>query len=85
MINLFFKHSNCIRFSCLPTDRAWDQVSMTLYRADYHGAFLKVTRSKCASLVGKSGIVLMDTKNTFKMLGEDNILRSKHHKISFLD
>ena len=38
---------------------------------------MTVIRSKCYSLVGISGIVAMETKNTFKLLGKDNIVRSK--------
>lgn len=50
--------------------------SSLLVKADFHGAKLIVTRSKCPSLVGVSGIVAMDTKQTFKVLGEDNKIRS---------
>jgi RNase P/RNase MRP subunit p29 len=28
--------------------------------------------------VGQSGIVVFDTKNTFKIIGGDNIVRSKY-------
>ena len=63
-------------FQANPSDKQWAQVTLTLYRADYHGALLEVTRSKCSSLRGIKGIVLMDTKNTFKLIGKDNIVRT---------
>ncbi|KAK3914013.1 Ribonuclease P protein subunit p29 [Frankliniella fusca] len=63
-------------FTAKPSDKQWSQVTLALYRADYHGAELEVTRSKCSSLRGIKGIVLMDTKNTFKMIGRDNIIRT---------
>ncbi|XP_026740465.1 ribonuclease P protein subunit p29 [Trichoplusia ni] len=56
-----------------PTSKAWENFTQTLYRADFHGSFLKVTRSKCPSLVDKSGICIMDTRNTFKIVSENNI------------
>lgn len=54
-------------------------VAQKLYRADYHGAEMTVTRSNCYSLVGASGIVVMETKFCFKLLGKDNIVRSKFY------
>ena len=43
-----------------------------LVRADYHGAFLRVVQSKCPSLVGKCGLVVQETLNTFVMMQADN-------------
>ncbi|XP_054257433.1 ribonuclease P protein subunit p29 isoform X2 [Macrosteles quadrilineatus] len=58
------------------SDKQWEQLSAQLYKADYHGAELTVTRAKCPSLVGTRGIVLMDTKNTFRLIATDNIIRT---------
>lgn len=48
-----------------------------LASADYHGAQLAVTRSKCAGMVGLEGIVVKDTKFTFQVITEKNELKSK--------
>ncbi|CAD0204538.1 unnamed protein product [Chrysodeixis includens] len=56
-----------------PTMKVWENFTQTLYKADFHGSYLKVIRSKCPSLVDKSGICIMDTKNTFKIVSENNI------------
>ncbi|XP_034236648.1 ribonuclease P protein subunit p29 [Thrips palmi] len=63
-------------FTAQPSDKQWAQVTLALYRADYHGAELEVTRTKCSSLRGIKGIVLMDTKNTFKVISRDNVIRT---------
>lgn len=39
-----------------------------LQKADYHGCFLVVAASKCLPYVGCKGIVIMETKNTFKII-----------------
>ena len=39
---------------------------------------MKVVRSKCSSLVGQSGIVIFDTRNTFKIISKDDIVRSEY-------
>lgn len=58
-------------------ESSYDGFSKILVKSDFHGAIVTVTRSRCPSLVGINGIVAMDTKNTFKVLGKDNKLRSK--------
>lgn len=64
--------------SILPdvSDANYDGFSKLLTKLDFHGARLTVTRSKCPSLVGSTGIVALDTKNTFKICSQDNRLRS---------
>ncbi|XP_053617701.1 ribonuclease P protein subunit p29 [Plodia interpunctella] len=52
--------------------KSWENYTQTIYKADFHGSRLLVARSKCPSYVGKSGICIMDTKNTFKIVSEDN-------------
>lgn len=58
----------------VPTDKAWDTFTQSIYRADFHGSILTVTRSKCPSYVDKTGICIMDTKNTFKLLSQNNVV-----------
>lgn len=58
----------------VPTDKAWDTFTQSIYRADFHGSILNVVRSKCPSYIGKTGICIMDTKNTFKILSENNVV-----------
>ena len=45
---------------------------MRLCRADYHGAYFKVTRAGCPSLVGLEGFVAAETRNTFQLVAKDN-------------
>lgn len=52
----------------------WENFAQTLYKADFHGSFLQVVRSKCASYVFKEGICVMDTRNTFKIVSKDNVM-----------
>lgn len=66
-------------FSALPQrpiEPRWDGIGQQLLKADFHGAKISVVRSKCPSLVGIHGIVLQDTKCTFRVLGEDDIIRT---------
>ncbi|KAK5134313.1 hypothetical protein LTR08_006742 [Meristemomyces frigidus] len=45
-----------------------------LVSADYHGALVEVTRSRCVSRVGLKGIVVKDTKFTFEVVtGKDEV------------
>ncbi|XP_021196314.3 ribonuclease P protein subunit p29 [Helicoverpa armigera] len=55
------------------TSKAWETFTQTLFKADFHGSILNVVRSKCPSYVGKCGICIMDTRNTFKIVSKDNI------------
>jgi RNase P/RNase MRP subunit p29 len=54
-----------------------EQGTLMLQKADFHGALLKVVRSKCSSLVGVQGIILMDTKGTFQIICKDDKVRSE--------
>ncbi|KAG0366371.1 RNase P/RNase MRP complex subunit [Gamsiella multidivaricata] len=45
-----------------------------LLKADFHGAIITVTRSKCPSYVGASGIVAQETENVFKIITPNNAL-----------
>jgi len=47
-----------------------------LAKADYTGCLLMVTRSKCPSYIGVKGIVILETKNTLKIICADDQLRT---------
>lgn len=51
------------------------QLQMRVCRADLTGACLTVASATCPSHVGMTGIVLMETKNTIQIIGQDNKLR----------
>jgi len=52
-----------------------EQLQMRVSRADYHGAFVKVTRAPNQQLVGLEGYVAMETRNTFQILSHDSVLK----------
>lgn len=58
-------------------DSNYDAFSKALVKSDFHGALVTVVASCNASVVGQTGIVAMETKNTFKIVGKDNRMRSK--------
>ncbi|XP_035917837.1 ribonuclease P protein subunit p29-like [Anopheles stephensi] len=58
------------------TDPEYDKVIASLLKADYHGAKIQIVRSKQSSVVGMKGIVVLDTKGTFKMVSKDDKLRT---------
>ncbi|KAF2248678.1 ribonuclease-like protein P complex subunit Pop4 [Trematosphaeria pertusa] len=47
-----------------------------LASADMHGAILEVVRSRCVSRVGLKGIVVRDTKFTFEIITDKNVVKS---------
>nr|XP_050868312.1 ribonuclease P protein subunit p29 [Vespula vulgaris] len=59
-----------------PIDSNWENINQQLIKADFHGAKISVVKSKCPSLVGINGIVVQDTKNTFKVCSTDNVIRT---------
>ncbi|XP_076311482.1 ribonuclease P/MRP subunit POP4 [Tachypleus tridentatus] len=48
------------------------QLHQKLMKADYHGCFLVVCAARCSSYVGVSGIVIQETRNTFKLITNKN-------------
>lgn len=54
------------------TDRNWDSFTQSFYKADFHGAILSVIRSKCPSYVGKTGICIVDTRQTFVIVSDND-------------
>lgn len=67
------------------TSKTWETFTQTVFKADFHGSYLHVVRSKCPSYVGKKGICIMDTKNTFKIVSEDNIVTTIPKKESVFE
>ena len=58
-----------------------------LARADMHGCFMTVTKTKCPTLLRKSGIVAMESLNTFTIVDENNrvhILPKRGSVFSFI-
>ena len=53
-----------------------DMLNTHLAKADYTGCLLMVTKSKCPSYIGVKGIVIMETKNTLKIICADDKIRS---------
>jgi len=56
-------------------DPSSKELGEALIKADYHGAILKVIRATCVTRVGLSGIVIMETQETFKIVTLDNLLK----------
>lgn len=55
---------------------SWENVNQQLIKADFHGAKISIDKSKCPTLIGLTGIVIQDTKNTFRICGLDNVIRT---------
>lgn len=55
----------------------YDAFSKTLIKSDLHGAKVTVEASCNPSLVGQTGIVAMETRNTFKIISVDDRIRCK--------
>lgn len=66
-------------------DSSYDHFSKTLIKSDLHGAKVTVIASCNPSLVGQTGIVAMETRNTFKIISEDNRIRSMPLPFFFVD
>ncbi|KAK6438804.1 hypothetical protein LTR95_004986 [Oleoguttula sp. CCFEE 5521] len=58
-----------------------------LASADYHGAIVEVVRSRCASRVGMTGIVVRDTKFTFEIVTRRDEVKvlPKEHSVFRID
>lgn len=68
----------CSNFFCRPTfDINSTESQEILLRADYHGCLVKVIQSKCPSYVGVIGIIMQDTKETFKIINKKNIVKGR--------
>ncbi|XP_077983316.1 ribonuclease P protein subunit p29-like isoform X2 [Glandiceps talaboti] len=62
----------------LQMDKGYNKsvMEIRLQKADYHGSIITVTKSKCLSYVGTSGIVVQETKNMFKIITKENKLKT---------
>lgn len=49
-----------------------EQFRMRICRADFHGAFVKVTKSRSVQHLGIQGYVAMETRNTMQLLTEED-------------
>jgi len=52
------------------------QIYSKLFKADYHGCIMTVTRSKCPSYIGLTGIVLQETRNVLKIITKEDKLKT---------
>lgn len=50
-------------------------IQAKLLKGDLHGAIISVTKSKCPSYVGVTGILLQETKHVFKIITKDDQLK----------
>uniref|UniRef100_A0A182J9W7 Ribonuclease P protein subunit p29 n=2 Tax=Anopheles atroparvus TaxID=41427 RepID=A0A182J9W7_ANOAO len=57
-------------------DMRYNTLVGVLLKADFHGAKVSVVRSKQSSVIGVKGIVILDTKGTFKIVSKDNKIRT---------
>ena len=48
---------------------------MRVCRADLTGALITLASAACPSMVGMTGLVVMETKNTLQIIMKDNKLR----------
>lgn len=58
------------------TEAQYNQLISDILKADFHGAKISVIRAKNPSLVGIRGIVVLETKGTFKLVSKDNKVRT---------
>ncbi|ELT93186.1 hypothetical protein CAPTEDRAFT_156834 [Capitella teleta] len=58
------------------TDANISEFERKMTRADFHGAVISVNKSRSSCLVGLKGIVLQETKNTFKIITEKDLIRT---------
>lgn len=67
------------------SEKSLTEAARRLMNADLHGAILRVTKSKCPSFVGATGILLQETRNSFVLVTVNNRLKSKYLVISSTD
>ncbi|KAL6067548.1 hypothetical protein STEG23_026333 [Scotinomys teguina] len=59
----------------LKPDTQPQMIQAKLLKADLHGAIISVTKSKCPSYVGITGILLQETKHVFKVITKEDHLK----------
>ncbi|CAG5125641.1 unnamed protein product [Candidula unifasciata] len=63
-----------LHFSSL-TEASLSNAAQKMMKADLHGSFLTVKRSKCPSFIGVQGIVLQETRNLFVLVTPYNSVK----------
>ncbi|XP_040135224.1 ribonuclease P protein subunit p29 isoform X2 [Ictidomys tridecemlineatus] len=61
----------------LKPDTQPQMIQAKLLKADLHGAIISVTKSKCPSYVGVTGILLQETKHVFKIITKEDRLKAQ--------
>lgn len=59
----------------LKPDTQPQMIQAKLLKADLHGAIISVSKSKCPSYVGVTGILLQETKHVFKIITKEDRLK----------
>ncbi|XP_058011361.1 ribonuclease P protein subunit p29 [Ahaetulla prasina] len=59
----------------LKPDAQPQMIQTKLLKADFHGALMTVTKSRCPSYVGITGIVVQETKYVFKIVTKEDRLK----------
>ncbi|XP_057340722.1 ribonuclease P protein subunit p29 [Microplitis mediator] len=74
----YFSQTLGVNFKELPNpgDNDWESINQKIMKSDFHGAKVKVVKSKCPSLIDIQGIIVQDTKNTFRIVSEDDTVRT---------
>lgn len=52
-----------------------EQFRMRICRADFHGALVKITKSRVPSQIGVQGYVVMETRNTLQLLTDKDLIK----------
>ncbi len=52
-----------------------ENLQLKICRADFHGCFLKVTQATNSCLIGLEGIVVMETRHTFRIIDKKNCVK----------
>lgn len=83
-LKLFEPPKECEKYELyLPLHTLWKEyisdliesqsnIESLMLRADYHGALIKVIQSKAPQMVGIEGIIIQETKNTFKVITQQD-------------
>eukprot|EP00039_Didymoeca_costata_P013917 m.218099 g.218099 ORF g.218099 m.218099 type:complete len:241 (-) comp15899_c0_seq2:2304-3026(-) len=53
-----------------------EDMGQKIAKADYHGAYFMVVKTKCPSMIGLGGIVVQETENMIRLVSEKNQLKS---------
>ncbi|XP_050537698.1 ribonuclease P protein subunit p29 isoform X2 [Daktulosphaira vitifoliae] len=75
-----FKDLQARGWNGTPQGKHWEQLATSLYKCDFHGALIKIISSKCCSYIGVSGVIVLETKYTFQIVGSDDKLKTVSKK-----